>query len=119
VIRVVCKNLPRGALFNTLGVAEYRMGNYELAIAACKRSLELSHVELNLSGPQAVDLAFLAMSHLRLGNTTDANLFREQFLESMQSKMFKDDSECRSFAQELEALFATNSSPLTDSPKRP
>ena len=107
-IRQTCTSFPRGMYFNTLGAAEYRMGNFEQAITACERALELTPTEWSFLGPHPGDLAILAMSHFQLGKPTQADQFREQFLKAMQSERFKNDEECQSFARELEALFPSN-----------
>ena len=61
--RPPCRGLPKsGSVFNTLGVAEYRAGNYQDAVATLTRSTQLN---TEVAGyPDPADLAFLAMSHL-------------------------------------------------------
>src|SRR5262249_22044497 len=46
-----------GTIWNTLGVAEYRMGNWRAAIASLKKSRELPE------GDASIDKLFLAMAH--------------------------------------------------------
>ncbi len=89
---------PQGIYYNTLGVMHYRAGNYESSIEACTKSLELTPKEMNLPCPHPGDLAFLAMSHLKLGNQDNAAEFRTQFNEAMKQDIFKQDVECLRFA---------------------
>jgi Tetratricopeptide repeat len=97
--------LNRGIYFNTLGVAHYRMGNYQAAIEACLKSLELTPKEKHLPGPYAGDLAFLAMSHFQLGDRQEADKYRHQLSESMKLVTYKEDKECIGFREEVDALF--------------
>jgi hypothetical protein len=55
-----------GNFLNTLGIAEYRVGLLPQAMATLERSNELNQGKL----PE--DLAFLAMTHQRLGHPTEA-----------------------------------------------
>ena len=100
----LCKDHPRGSFFNTLGVAEYRAGNYEAAIEACTKSLDMTPKELDLPGPHPGDLAFLAMSHFQLGENEQANEFRKQLTEAMKHKKFQSDEETVGFVKEVNEL---------------
>jgi tetratricopeptide (TPR) repeat protein len=52
--------------FNTLGLAEYRNGHWEKAIATLKKSIEMS------KGTDPTDFFFLAMAHWRRGDKAEA-----------------------------------------------
>jgi serine/threonine-protein kinase len=52
--------------YNTLGLAEYRNGHWDRAIAALKKSIELNH------GTDPTDDFFLAMTHWRRGEKDEA-----------------------------------------------
>lgn len=95
--RELVRQQPRDIYYNTLATAEYRMGNFQEAIAAALRSVELS--------PQVFpgDYAILAMSHSELGETEKANAYGEKFRESMKLEKSKDDEDCVSFAIEVES----------------
>jgi serine/threonine protein kinase len=112
-LRRMVEKFPRGLYYNSLGTAEYRMGNYQAAIDACAKSLELLPKEQNLPGPHPGDLAILAMSHRQLGSAEEANKFRTQLDEAMKNESFKDDPECQSFAAEVAELFSK------DEPSKP
>src|SRR5262249_7297800 len=53
--------------WNTLGVAQYRLGRYPEAINSLYKSLELREED-----PEVVDLYFLAMCHAKQGNLAAA-----------------------------------------------
>jgi tetratricopeptide (TPR) repeat protein len=66
---------------NTLGVAYYRSGQYQLAIDTLLPNLK------NKAHPlPGWDLFYLAMSHHQLGETTQANLYQELALLWLKSK---------------------------------
>jgi formylglycine-generating enzyme required for sulfatase activity len=102
----LAKMLNRGSAFNTVGVAQYRLGNYHAAIEACLKSLEFRSKEMKLPGSYAGDLAFLAMSHFQLGDKQEADKYRNQLAEVMQLAIFKDDKECLGFLKEANILFS-------------
>jgi hypothetical protein len=78
----VCKHFPKGYYFNTLGVLQYRLGQYEPAIVSLRKSLEQSPAESRVPGPSPVDLAFLALCKHRLGQADQAAELRSQMLTS-------------------------------------
>ena len=56
-----------GGYWNTLGVAQYRVGAWQAAITALERSMALRQ------GGDAFDWLFLAMAHWQLGHREDAH----------------------------------------------
>lgn len=61
-----CRIAPKdGSYLNTLGVAQYRLGRYNDALATLTRSNALN------GGRDPWDLAFLAMAQHRLGRTEE------------------------------------------------
>jgi eukaryotic-like serine/threonine-protein kinase len=64
-------------LFNTLGVAYYRVGRYQDAIVALEKSLSRSD-----PGMDAYDLYFLAMCHCRLNDKAKASSCLKRATES-------------------------------------
>src|SRR5439155_15876758 len=55
-----------GYIWNTLGVAHYRNGNWREAVVALDKSMQLG------SGGDSFDRFFLAMAHWQLGNKEQA-----------------------------------------------
>jgi uncharacterized protein HemY len=60
-----------GACQKTLGVARYRNGDWEGALAALNRSMELG------AGGDGYDWLFLAMTHWQLGRLDEARAWYE------------------------------------------
>ena len=105
-MKAVVRDFPRGIYFNTLGVAQYRAANYEAAVKACLKSVELlPQQDDRYDSPHAGDYAFLAMSHFQLGNKEAADVYRKKLTEAMKLDPFKDDEECLGFVKEVDALF--------------
>jgi eukaryotic-like serine/threonine-protein kinase len=74
--RRAVKGTPEtGAYYNTLGLAEYRNGLFDEAIATLNRSVELNHE----SKPS--DFFFLAMAHWSLGERSEAEHFFDRGAE--------------------------------------
>jgi serine/threonine protein kinase/Flp pilus assembly protein TadD len=85
---------PQNACFhNTLGLAHYRNGEYQAAIQALNRAIELS------GGNQTMDWLFLAMAEWQAG---DKELARRHFQRGLQRRT-KDEEICR-FRAEAAAL---------------
>jgi tetratricopeptide (TPR) repeat protein len=64
-----------GGLWNTLGAAQYRAGDWQAAVAAFNKSMELRN------GGDAHDWFFLAMVHWRLGERDKARQRYEQAVQ--------------------------------------
>ena len=88
-----------GSIHATLGVAEFRAGNFDLAIEAFERSMTLR------AGGDSYEFFFLAMAHQRLGHSGEAQRWLEKGHEWMAANA-PDNSELRRFRAEAEALFA-------------
>jgi tetratricopeptide (TPR) repeat protein len=70
--QAACRIAPQnGTYLNTLGVAQYRAGQYRAALVTLTRSDQLNSQTLGSSIPE--DLAFLAMTHFRLGDIEKAD----------------------------------------------
>jgi tetratricopeptide (TPR) repeat protein len=66
-----------GNLWNTFGVAQYRVGNSGEAIVALQKSMDLR------SGGDSIDWLFLAMAHWKLGNDDEARKWYDKASEWM------------------------------------
>ena len=69
-----------GSIWNTLGVAHYRAGNWGDAVAALERSMQLSN------GGDSSDWFFLAMAHWQLGEKEQARKRYGQAVQGMQKE---------------------------------
>jgi tetratricopeptide (TPR) repeat protein len=89
-----------GGHWNTLGVAQYRAGNWPEAIDALQKSNQIlkgSHYSFNAF--------FLAMAHRQLGNQEKAQQFYQQAVTWMQKNM-QDNEELIRFRKETEKLLS-------------
>jgi tetratricopeptide (TPR) repeat protein len=76
--RMATQQEPEKALsWNTLGIAYYRSGKWEEALAAIQKSIDLS------KPGSAADWFFLAMIHWQLGNKAEAGKWYDQAVEWM------------------------------------
>jgi serine/threonine protein kinase/predicted Zn-dependent protease len=72
------EKLPKnGGLWNTLGVAHYRVGNWQDAIDAIQKSLDLR------KGGDSYDFFFLAMAHWQLGAKEQAQDWYKKAMAAM------------------------------------
>jgi tetratricopeptide (TPR) repeat protein len=105
-----CQLEPKdGSMLNTLGVAYYRLGNYEKALATLLRSNEINTTQVK--GPAPADLAFLAMTQQQLGHTKEAEAELQRLRERMNDPRLARDAEDQVFLREAEALLAKPKTP--------
>jgi eukaryotic-like serine/threonine-protein kinase len=105
-----CRLEPKNGLsLNTLGVAYYRVGDYEKALATLLRSNEINTVQLKGSLP--ADLSFLAMTQQQLGHAKEAQAALQRLRERMKDPRWAKDNEEQGFLREAEALLAKPKSP--------
>jgi dipeptidyl aminopeptidase/acylaminoacyl peptidase len=99
--RVACDRQPGdGSLLNTLGVAEYRLGLFEQALATLTHSDELN------GHKQPGDVAFLAMANHELGHAEAAQAALARLRELLKSPDWSADAEAALLSGEAEALLA-------------
>jgi tetratricopeptide (TPR) repeat protein len=94
---------------NTLGVVQYRAGQYDEAIATLERSLASG---TGLS--DGFDLFFLAMAHHRLGHTQKARACFDRgirWLDDQHGLNERESRELAAFRAEVEALLARQALP--------
>ncbi len=94
-----------GSYLNTLGVAQYRVGQYEAALKSLTRSDELNTKQVGQSHP--ADVAFLAMVQHKLGHKDQARALLDRLREIMKSPQFSKDPESQAFLREAESLLDT------------
>jgi WD40 repeat protein/tRNA A-37 threonylcarbamoyl transferase component Bud32 len=98
-----CRLAPgNGLLLNTLGVAQYRAGQYQAALKTLTASDKVQSPLLKGSHP--ADLAFLAMANYQVGQKERAQGFLTQLRETMKRNPWTKDEEARAFLQEAESL---------------
>lgn len=84
----------------TLGLLEYRMGNYEQATANSLQSMKVLTAELGLPAPHPADLAVQAMSYHQLKDFEKSSACLKRLSEVIKISPFKDDAECLNFFHE-------------------
>jgi tetratricopeptide (TPR) repeat protein len=94
-----------GTYWNTLGVAQYRAGDWEAAIEALEKSMELSSNQ-----NESFDTIFLAMAHWQMGNKDEARKWYDRGVEWME-KNWPDNEELRRFRAEAAELLGIDASP--------
>jgi uncharacterized protein HemY len=93
-----------GDFLSTLGVAYYRVRNYEKALDALARSDKINALEDKGSRP--TDLAFLAMAHQQLGHAKEAEAKLQLLRARMKDPRFARDVGAPGFLREAEELLA-------------
>jgi WD40 repeat protein/tRNA A-37 threonylcarbamoyl transferase component Bud32 len=94
-----------GELLNTLGVAQYRAGQYQAALETLTESDKIQAGQLHVSHP--ADIAFLAMANYQLGQKEQARAHLQRLRELMTNPKpinWSEDGEARAFQREAEAL---------------
>ncbi len=86
-----------GHFHNTLGIAQYRAGQYEKALATLTKGNKIK-------GEFPDDLAFLAMTHHQLGQIEEARAALTGAQESMKQPQWAGDEELQHYLKEAEAL---------------
>jgi tetratricopeptide (TPR) repeat protein len=98
-----------GLLLNTQGLAYYRVGDYEKALATLLRSDQINKTQNQGSLP--ANLAFLAMTQQRLGHAKEAQAELQRLRERMKDPRLAKDDEAQGFLREAEALLAKPKTP--------
>jgi eukaryotic-like serine/threonine-protein kinase len=97
---------PRaGEIWNTLGVAQYRAGNWQRAVTALNKSVELRQ------GGDSSDWFFLAMGHSQLNHKDEARTWYDKAVAWMDKNAPKSEELLR-FRREAEELL--NGKPAVD-----
>jgi WD40 repeat protein/tRNA A-37 threonylcarbamoyl transferase component Bud32 len=97
-----CRQQPQQAnMLNTLGVAQYRTGRFQEALATLTRSEKLN---ARNDGSQPADLAFVALAQYQLGRKQEARTTLGRMCAVMQKPRWANDAEAQSFLREAEEL---------------
>src|SRR5206468_500746 len=108
-IEEACALVPEdGSYLNTLGVTYYRLGDYQKALETLIRSNKIHAVRSG--GSEPADLAFLAMTHHRLGNNRAA----QGFLKRLKDASPREGTEALALLREAEAILQ----PAKETPKK-
>ena len=90
-----------GNYLNTLGVAQYRVGEYAKARETLEQSEKLNATK---DGSSPGDLAFLAMAHQQLGHKEQAQATLARLRDVMKRTRWAGDPEAQGFLHEAEEL---------------
>jgi WD40 repeat protein len=106
-----CRLEPdHGDYLTTLGVAQYRVGEYRQALATLSRAEQLK--TLPPWGLKPVDLAFLAMTRFQLGQAEEARATLDGLRKVVSSRLEDDAADARAF------LFLREAEELLGGPQR-
>jgi hypothetical protein len=101
-----CQLEPKnGHYLNTLGVAQYRAGQYAAALATLTRADQLNAAARQGSIPD--DLAFLTMAHYQLGHKDQAQATLGRLREVLKKPQWAKSTESLGFLREAETLLAS------------
>jgi tetratricopeptide (TPR) repeat protein len=95
-----------GGAWNTLGVAQYRAGNWKGAIEGLQKSMELRN------GGDSSDWFFLAMAQWQLGNKDDARKWYDKAVQWMEKNQPKNE-ELGGFRAEAETRLKIEKKAMT------
>lgn len=92
-----------GLVCNTLGVAQYRTGRFADALKTLQEAESLNR-NVHTGEPDPLDLVFLGMTHLRLGQAAPAKARLEQARQLLKKVPWTTNSERQHFLQEAESI---------------
>jgi hypothetical protein len=100
---ISCHNSPFEHKFQTtLGLAQYRVGDYPAAIATITRVDPVS--ASGRAGSSPAELACLAMAQFQLGRHDEARTTLSRLRVAAQQAPWKDDPDDQAFLREAESL---------------
>jgi hypothetical protein len=98
-----CRLIPRaGDLLTTLGMAQYRVGQYREAADTLAEADRINSAGPN--GPIPANLAFLALAQHRLGQPNQARATLGRLRATMKSPDWASNDEARDVVREAEAI---------------
>jgi WD40 repeat protein/serine/threonine protein kinase len=102
---IACRLMPfEGPYHTTLGMAQYRLGDYQQALATLTRADELNRAAQG--SPVPADLALLAMTRYQLRDKERAQASLAQLRETMQQSNWARNEEAQGLRKEAEGLLA-------------
>ena len=105
-----------GAYWNTLGVAQYRAGEFTKSIYSLEKSEELKNKDAS-NWDSSFNWFFLAMSHWQLGDKEEARQWFDKGAQWMDAKNAKSESMIR-FRSEAAELLGVNEPQAPSDPQR-
>jgi hypothetical protein len=98
-----CRLVPHeGPNQTTLGMAQYRIGNYAEAVTTLLQAEKINAAVPK--GPTPADLAFLAMAQYQLAQKEQAQSTLKRLRETMQQAHWRDNEEAKGFLREAECV---------------
>jgi len=91
-----------GSYLNTLGIAQYRVGQYRAAVDTLARSEAINSTPANGSHP--ADLAFLTMARYERGQKDKAQESLRRLREALKREQWAENAEAHAFLREAETL---------------
>src|SRR5262249_36919231 len=99
--QTACRLAPdKDRFLTTLGMAQYRTGKYQEAMGTLTRADQRRR-------DQPANLAFLAMTHFRLGDKEKAQTTLAKLRQIMKSPQWSRDEEAQDLMSEVEAIILT------------
>ena len=95
----------RADFINSLGVANYRNGEFAQSIDALKRSATRRQEEESLPDGHPSDLGFLTLATLKLGQLEHAREYYSRFENSMDSEKFRNSANSAIIAEQVRKEF--------------
>ncbi|HZU37997.1 MAG TPA: tetratricopeptide repeat protein, partial [Gemmataceae bacterium] len=100
-----CRLMPdNGFIINTLGAAQYRLGQYQEALATLGRSDKINQPAQH--GPYPMDVAFRALAEYRLGRVAEAKADLKLLRQRMAQDPWSHKDDFLACFHEVEALLA-------------
>jgi len=106
-----------GAYLSTLGMAHYRVGNYQVAVEKLLEAQQRTQAQFAdclwenkhpyvVKAPYPADLAFLSMAHYQLGHEEQARKALERLQEVMNKPPWASDGEAQALFMEASATLS-------------
>jgi hypothetical protein len=99
-----CRVIPdHGGFLTTLGLAQYRVGDYAAALATLTRADQINAPAVGGS-TSPIDLAFLALAQHRVGQADQARSTLGRLRETMEKEPWIEDKLAQAWLREAEAI---------------